>query len=260
MAAAVLERQGAVEGLGLVAPPDIRIECAGFTGSLGTLFRLVRDHRVDLLGVPMAPVCSAYLSYLLESHELDLDEAGVALAALAYLLERKSWALIPAAAAPEEPGDEAELPDPWVSEFKPVISALGALAGERELVFFRTPDDSPYELPFDPCGVQLTDLARALERLLSRAAPDPPDAFRKPVRSLSDQIVVVLRALGPDPRPLDALVVGDFTRAEVVWWFLALLELIRLGQARVTLGEDGEPCFARDARVSESASGQPHLA
>jgi hypothetical protein len=36
--------------------------------------------------------------------------------------------------------------------------------------------------------------------------------------------------------------VGDFTRSEVVWWFLALLELIRLGQARVDL-KDGDVRF-----------------
>jgi hypothetical protein len=55
---------------------------------------------------------------------------------------------------------------------------------------------------------------------------------------------VVLRALPDKFETLDRIVTGEFTRSEVVWWFLALLELIRLGQAKVAV-QEGDVRFRR---------------
>jgi hypothetical protein len=51
----------------------------------------------------------------------------------------------------------------------------------------------------------------------------------------------VLLAVGTEFKTLEQLVAEPFTKSEAVYWFLALLELIRLGQvvARVT-GDDVE--------------------
>lgn len=235
-----------VNALGVTQPPEILVECEAFTGSLATLFLCVRDGKVDLLGVPLAPICHAYLQYLVESAGQDIDRASAALAVLAYLLERKAWSLLPNEEEEPELG-EAEAPtEPWVNEFLPAIEALKALAEDRGQVFFRPPeaDGTGYELPFELGDVTLLDLSRALQRLLDRAKHEPPESLRKPARSLSEMMVVVLRELPPEFRPLDQIVVGDFTRSEVVWWFLALLELIRLGQARVRMAS-GEVEFSR---------------
>ena len=56
--------------------------------------------------------------------------------------------------------------------------------------------------------------------------------------------LVRLRGEGVDKAIPDEIATGEFTRSEVVWWFLALLELIRLGQAMVTL-KDGDVRFKR---------------
>lgn len=240
-----LARTEAVTALGVTQPPEILVECEAFTGSLATLFLCVREGKVDLLGVPLAPICEAYLGYLVDSAGHDLDRASAALAVLAYLLERKAWALLPN--EDEEPETEETLEDaePWVHEFAPAIEALRALADERGQVYFR-PNESEsttYELPLDLGDVTLFDLSRSLKRLLERAVPEPPDSLRKPARSLAEMMTVVLGVLPLDFRPLDEIVTGEFTRSEVVWWFLALLELIRLGQARVRL-QEGEVEFA----------------
>jgi len=38
---------------------------------------------------------------------------------------------------------------------------------------------------------------------------------------------------------------APYTREEAVYWFLALLELIRLGQVAAQIFDDGEVAFAR---------------
>lgn len=229
-----------VTALGVVSPPPIHIACEAFDGTLGTLFALVRDHRIDLLGVPLGPVCEAYLRYLIEDAARDLDEAAAALAALAYLLERKAWRLLPVAEPEPELDEPMEPIEPTVEEFAEAIALLREGMAERELLFFRGagPGPDPYELPYKLSDVAPDDLARALERLLRRAEPEPIEPLNRPRRSLAEQMEIVAGALGTEWTPLGTLVPSPFTREDAIYWFLSLLELVRVGRARARLGEE----------------------
>ncbi len=232
---------------GVIEPPPIQIDCDQFQGSLATLFVLVREHKIDLMGIPLGPICEAYFRYLLESTEPCVESHAVAVAALSRLLDKKAALLI--APPAEEECEEDQLFDdfePTIHEFMPAIEDLLGRKSERESLYFRAAGAAEnYELPFEADSITTLDLARALERLLAKAKPDPPRPLATR-RSLSDQIAIVLRALPEEPLPLDQIVDTEFTRSEAVWWFLALLELIRLGQARVVIAE-GEACFGRPA-------------
>ena len=242
-----LAREDKNSPFGFTNPPDILIECEAFQGSLGMLFHCVREHKIDLLGIPLAPICEAYFQYILKNAHQDIESSATAMTALAYLLERKAWALLPKPEVEEpEVDDLMDEIEPYVHEFAPAIEVLKTLHDERGKVFFRQSEGEQYELPFELGEATVIDLARVLERLLAKAKPDTVEPIGKPRRSLSDQMIIVLKALPADFSPLDEVVVGEFTRSEVVWWFLALLELIRLGQARVRM-EEGEPYFARAA-------------
>lgn len=235
---------------GLSAPPPLEIECEAFTGSLAMLFQLAKQGRVDLLGIPLSPVCEAYFRYLVESGARDLDSAASALLALSYLVERKAWALIPGPEAEPSAEDDLEIPDPTVHEYTPVIEVLRIWQAEREKSFFRTSGgEGAFEMPYEMEDATPDDLARAFERLLRGAVAEPLEMLAGPRRSLAEQMRVVLGSLGDSFQPIDSIAVGPFTRTEAVWWFLALLELIRLGQARVKLVE-GEARFARRREAS----------
>lgn len=242
-----LAKEEGIGPLGVFAPPEISIECEAFSGSLGMLFQCVRERKIDLLGVPLAPICEAYFLYLVDQAKEDLEAAAVALVALSYLLERKAWMLLPMPETEEPDGDEwLESVEPYIQEFQPLILALRDKELERDSLFFRQSDGKayPYELPIDTTDVSPMHLAEAFESLLRRANPDPPDTFDRPRRSLTEQMMVVMQVLPTTFKPLDEIVVGEFTRSEVVWWFLALLELIRLGQARVKV-ESSAVLFAK---------------
>lgn len=230
----------AVTALGVIAPPPIHVVTPTFDGSLAALFQCVRDRKVDLLDVPLFPICEAYFSYLLQADAKNLDEAAAALAALAYLLERKAWLLLPVEEPEPEIEEAFELPAPTAHEFHAAIAALEMWQEERARCYFRTADfgPDPYEVPYTLGNVSLGDLARAFERLLSRAKPEDVKPLNKPRRSLSDMMGLVLRSLSAEPRTLEELVEEPFTRSEAVYWFLALLELIRLAQAVASLDGD----------------------
>lgn len=243
----------AISALGVVAPPPIHVQSPAFEGSLAMLFNCVREHRVELLDIPLAPICEAYFAYILAAPETGLDEAAAALVALAYLLERKAWLLLPTPEPEPEEFDALEPLEPTVHEFAAAIEALRLWHAERSSLFFRAPEagPSPYELPYELEEVSPADLARAFERLMSRAEPELLDPPTRDVRSLVEVIDAVLLAVSDTWRPLELLLPEHYTRTDAVYWFLAILELIRLGQVAVRASDASGVEFARRSRVAE---------
>lgn len=240
------ERNERVTALGVIAPPPIHINTPTFDGSLATLFAFVRDHKVDLLDVPLFPICEAYFSYLLNMPAVELDEAAAALSALAYLLERKAWLLLPVPDPEPEYEESIDPPEPTSHEYKMAIEALAIWQEQRDRLFFRSADagPDPYELPYTLKNVSPSDLALAFERLLKKAQPEPVEPLNKPRKSLEDQMTVVLQTLTAEWATLDTLVEEPFTRFDAVYWFLALLELMRLGRVQAQLSEESGVEFA----------------
>ena len=240
------DRKERISALGVISPPPIHVQSPNFEGSLATLFTFVRDHKVDLLDVPLFPICEAYFAYLIQSELKDLDEAAAALSALAYLLERKAWLLLPVPDPEPEYEESMALPEPTSHEYQSAIRALQLWHEERSNLYFRSPEagPDPYELPYTLANVSPTDLARAFERVLRKATPETVDHI-KPRKSLQEQMKLVLEAIGDDWTNLENLLVQPYTRSDAVYWFLALLELIRLGKvvARV-IEENVEFCLA----------------
>lgn len=228
--------------LGFGTELPIHITCPAFEGPLGLLLASVKARRVDIVGVPLRPICEAYYRYVLDSANTDLDQCSGAIVALSYLLERKAYALLPVADADSD--DECEFLDPFeiepcMHEYAAAVESLRMAFEVRDQHYFRTVgSESLYELPFELGNISGSDLALAFERLMRRAVPEKPEILNKPRRSLADQMSVVARALPREFMPLEDIVVGEFTRTEAVWWFLALLELLRLGQARATVEGD----------------------
>lgn len=245
----------AVTALGVVTPPPIHVESPRFSGSLATLFQCVRDRKIDLRDVPLAPVCEAYFEYLRANFGADFDGAGAALEALSYLVERKAWLLLPSLEAEPEMEEPALLIEPSTHLFEEAIDSLRERRLLRERMHFRVPepDPDPYLPPAEERPITVGDLARVFERLLAKAVPESFEPPAQPRRSLSDHMRVVLSALTHEPRTLDELVTPPFTRTEAVWWFLALLELIRLDQAVVAWRND-DVVFARRPRGPKEAT------
>jgi len=243
-------RSERISPLGVVAPPPIHVEAPAFSGSLALLFQCVHERKVDLMAIPLFPICRAYFEHVMSHPDSGVDEAAAAMMALAYLLERKAWGLLPTPEPEPEADDDLPLSLPSAHEYTLAIEALRLWHSEREQLFFRPLEGGPdpYELPMALGDVTPNDLARALERLLQRATPEPVKPLNRPRRSISDQMGIVYRALNSSWRTLEEMVPTPFTREDAVYWFLALLELIRLGQAGVVL-ENGDVRFARATRA-----------
>ncbi|MBS1716389.1 MAG: segregation/condensation protein A [Armatimonadetes bacterium] len=235
-----------VTALGVVAPPPIQVESDTFSGPLALLFEFVRDRRVNLLDIPLAPVCESYFLYLLSSDRSNLDESAAALVALAYLIERKAWAMLP---APEEEPIEVEegaaLGEGCIGDYQFAIAALTEFEAERLKLFFR-PEGAFPSIPPEIINHEIDHLAAAFAAILGRAEPSPFETVHRARRSLASMMKSVLDAISHEYRSLEQIIPAPFTREDAVYWFLAILELIRLGSARLRL-DDGNVHFARAA-------------
>jgi len=242
MATALLSKnEPAITALGVVAPPPIQITTPTFDGSLAMLFACVRDHKVDLLDVPLAPICEAYFQYLLSATGTELDEAASALAALAYLLERKAWLLLPQPEI-EEPAFEelTELPSASIGDFSLAMEVLQSWHDERSDWYFRDSSvhTSAFELPFELKNVSAADLSRAFQRVIDRSRPQEMPLLSKPRRSLQEEMQVVLDRVRPSWTTLGEIFGEAATRTDCVYWFLAILELVKQGDVQLRAEED----------------------
>lgn len=228
-----------VSALGVISPPPIEVKSNAFNGSLGMLFQCVRDHKVNLIDVPLFPVCESYFRYLIAEANTNLDEASVALVALAYLLERKAWMLLPTSEPePETLEDSTSLFEGNLSEYESAIEVLHIFQEERSKRFFRS-EEHPFqiELPLELENARPELLAGALARLLERAVPIEFINPSRERRSLSDVVQLMLSRLTSRPLPMTDLFEEPYTREDAVYGFLALLELVRNGLATLKFTE-----------------------
>lgn len=203
------------------------------------LLECVRSQRIDLADVPLEPICRAVLEYLSQDASQNLEGSAAALHLMAFFLERKAHELLPVETEDAEQATEwLEALEPWVAEFEPAIHHLVGRKDGREQLFFRGEVQGEYELPLAMGEATTLDLARALQMLLRRATPDVPTPTGPPRRSLAQQMAAILDSLDSEFQSLEQVAPYPFTRTEAVWWFLAMLELIRLRKIRVRFEQD----------------------
>jgi segregation and condensation protein A len=219
---------------------DYRVQLDVFTGPLDLLLYLIRRDEVDIYDIPLTRVTEQYLNYLHMLDQLDPNVAGDFLVMAATLLELKSRALLP---TPPLGGlDEGEDPRaPLVRQlleykrFKDAARSLGTAADERAKRYVRVPADLPKELQ----GVELEeaqvwDLLAAFTRVMTAIGKGPGEhavSYQDtPIELYAGEIVALLEQEGPTT--FQALFETRTERLELIGWFLALLELIRMHRIR----------------------------
>lgn len=218
----------------------VRVEA--FEGPLDLLLHLCRTNEIDLSRLPIQTITDQYLEHLQAIQFRDLETAGAFMVVAATLIYLKSKLLLPSPEPEEELLDEEgeslrqELEE-RLREYARVRE-LGIWLAEREaeqaLLFGRPGSElpSPDEIPLEDLSVHL--LEQAYRRLLNTQPRDEPRTVEPELFSVLERMAEVLSLLRHTWSLLFSSVVGgERTRAELVVTLLALLELVRLGQARI---------------------------
>jgi len=240
-----------------------RVRVEAFEGPLDLLLHLCRTNEIDLSRLPIRTVTEQYLALLEAIQFQDLETAGAFMVIAATLIYLKSKLLLPPSESDEETLDEEgerlrqELTE-RLREYSRVRE-LGAWLAGREaaqaLLFGRPGSELPAreEIPLEDLSVHL--LEQAYRRLLDSRRPAPPREVEPAPLSVLERMAEIVALLRHAWSLLFSSIVGDQrTRAELVVTLIALLELVRLGQARVQQREPfGEIVIERSARDPSDA-------
>jgi segregation and condensation protein A len=267
-------------------PYEVKLEA--FSGPFDLLLQLIARRKVDVYDIDLADITADFLASLEGIEELDLDTATRFLVVAATLIELKAARLLPTY-------DDDELED-LLGETRDLLYArlleyrafrdVAAQLRERldahaHLVAREVPLEPRFQrlVPDTPLPVGVEDLARLAA---AATAPRPPEKvdlshIRKSYISIRDAARLVLGELGePGHTVAFRSLVGARDRGDRVVFFLALLELYKLGHldlaqadlhgdlevvrvpgghdlASITDDYEGDP----EARAAAEAAGEP---
>lgn len=218
-----------------------RVRVDDFEGPLDLLLHLVRKHEIGVETVPLARLTGEYLETLEFMAGIDLEPAGEFLEVAATLLRMKARALLPKPPLPEDPdvaaAEEAELLRQLVDHQVVRLAATRLRKRESEAasVWFRG-EPPPVEEDDEDKEVVEADLfalvAAFKSVLTGLEEPEPFEITREeyPVEEAADDIR--RRLATGKPVPFIELFESGAPRGRLISTFLALLELIRSGEAR----------------------------
>jgi segregation and condensation protein A len=247
----------AAEGDGVTAPPGARdtvpaaeapeapevrfpVDVPGFRGSLEQLVSVAQRGDLDLAAIPVSRITSAYRQRALEA-DLDPRELADFLALASRLLVLKANRLLPDGAldVDEPAGDDAsgtDDPGARLAEYRLFRAAAEALLAEASqqgaLSFLGRV--CPEVVPCERLAIAPERLLNAFRAVLQRLPES--DTLDLPTAVVSvEEKAAELRELiwGRGTLRFEEVFAAARSRLEAVAGFLALLELVKRGEARV---------------------------
>jgi segregation and condensation protein A len=224
------------------SPVFVKLE--RFEGPLDLLLHLIKRDEIDIYDIPIAHITQQYLAYLDMMRALDLDVAGEFLVMAATLMRIKAKLLLPAppTAEEEEEGDPREELVQRLLEYRQFKEAAGTLKlreDERRQLYERgllPSEDDAGPLPLAPAS--LFALLDAFHRAMARIPETAVYEVRPEVFDVEEKMSLIARTVAEQGAVLfSTLLFSCRARAEMIVTFIALLELVKLGQVTIVQAE-----------------------
>ena len=223
----------------------MKIKLTVYEGPLDLLLDLIQKNEMDIRDVQVSVIAQQYLEYLNQMREMNLEIAGDFLVMAATLLYIKSKMLLP----PDEEEKEEEGPDPRTvlieklleyQAFKQAAQELGVLETERGKMFTRQIADyyleelNPEDAGIDTFSASLYDLMQAFHQVLSKASREVVHEIYEEQVSIEEKMEEIKQRLLTEGRfSFWSIFPKPWTRNLLIATFLAILEIVRLGLARI---------------------------
>ena len=212
-----------------------------FEGPLDLLLHLIKEQKIDIYDIPIVQITQQYISYIDLMKELNLEIAGEYLVMAASLIHIKSKMLLPV----DEETREETAEDPRAElvqrllEYQAYRDSSLHLRRREEIwkhIFTRHVPDRE-DLAFEPEPVlfeaNVFDLITAFQKLLAKA-PEQVLEITRETLTMADRINYIIERIEHDDGVrFEDLFEEGYTRLTLIVTFLALLEVIRLGLAKI---------------------------
>ena len=218
-----------------------------FDGPLDLLLTLIGKAQIDIRDIFVSDITDQYLSLVRNAPDLNMDEASDFLVMAATLVEIKSRAMLPRPPQPEEGEEDPETElIRRLEEYKRYKESAEELRDFEEAakhVFTKLPEE--YPLPpqeVELTGLTLEGLTEAFLRIWARkpAAEEEtvnhyaPRDIHRDQHTVQECMLNLIRTIRTRKRMrFEEAFSAAPTKEEVVTYFLAVLELLKLGQMHI---------------------------
>ena len=218
-----------------------------FDGPLDLLLTLIGKAQIDIRDIFVSEITDQYLEIVRNAPDLDMDEASDFLLMAATLLEIKSRAMLPRPPKTEDETDpETELIRRLeeYKRFRETAESMKEFEDAAKRVFTKLPEEYPLPPPeIELTGLTLEGLQEAFLRIWQRRPhlDDDPESNHYAARNIhrdshtvQDCMLNLLYRIRKKKRMRFEEAFSEApTREEVVTYFLAVLELLKLGQMHI---------------------------
>ncbi|MEW5693235.1 MAG: segregation/condensation protein A [Candidatus Hydrogenedentota bacterium] len=216
---------------------ELKFKLSIFEGPLDLLLHLIRKNEVDIQNIPVSEITSQYLEYLEMMKKLDLDIAGDFIAMAATLLRIKSRMLLPKPPVSEE---EDTYDDPRqelvdmiheYQKYKEAADFLDARRLSRELLFEHGEIgiEKEFENTEELLVVDMLDLLKTFAQLIKKNKQKL--VIERDDIKIEDRIEHIRKIIKQRNKiGFLELFDGTYSKRMLVATFLALLELIKIGE------------------------------
>ena len=228
---------------------EYKIDLDTYNGPLDLLLYLIRREEVDIYDIPITKITNQYMAYLNELQSIDIGLAGDFLVMASTLMYVKSQTLLPRS----EITDEEDIEDPRLElvkqlleykRYKEATSTMTRLSEERSQRFSRPEErliddgkEDDEKLNLD--DVDVWKLAQFFSGFMKQTLGDVIQKIvydDTPVHVYMDK--VLNRLTRASAVSLKELLYESQGRSELIGFFLALLELVRLKKIKLEQIQD----------------------
>jgi segregation and condensation protein A len=212
-----------------------------FEGPLDFLLYLIQKNEIDIYNISLQKITEQFKEYLNMQQELSVDSGAEFVGLTASLMWIKSKMLLPK--HDQEEGLEEEGFDPEFAiihhlldycRFKEVAKQLSDRE-QKQIGFYSRGQDVPVD-PAKRLGVEhlsIQDLAGVFQEIMQKAAASKGE-IHGDTWQVSDKIALIRQLLViAENVPLGELFKAGQCRDEIIVTFLAILELMKLGEIKV---------------------------
>lgn len=213
---------------------EYQVKTEIFSGPIELLLYLARKNEVDIFDVPLGKITDDYLNYIQQVKDFNIEISADFLLMAVVLIRLKVWRLLPSTKEGEEiPEAKISLED-IIKEFKKYAGIAGFLSDLelKQSQLFPRRGQIIEEIP-DAAG-DIYVLVSAFQKVLEKNIPRASLEITVPEIKLEDKLIE-LRLLFIEKTKInfDKVVEQAQTLTEIIIMFIALLELIRLGEIKV---------------------------
>ena len=244
----------------------MNFQIKNFDGPLELLLTLIHNAQIEIKDIFVSSITDQYIAYIHSEAFLDMEDATEFLVMAATLLEIKSRAMLPKPPKLEEgEEDPEEALIRRLEEYKAFRETAGAMKEFENAaghIFSKLPDEFP--LPpqeTELVGLNLDALLAALNNVLSRkpAQESKPEVNHYKLRDIhrdehnvQECMLDILTTVKKAKRVRFEDIFSDTpTKEEVVTYFMALLELLRLGEMHAEQTQVGGEIYLISGRKPE---------